>query len=245
MNNYWFGSLGFLFVAVVIYIGSNFLISLSSSSEPAQGNILHEEAIQPVEQPTAEPVPLAQEPTQPRKLEWEELMPAEDLALLEAMEPIDHATMNQDELKKDLQPRKTQLKPEGNISQFEKTRNSKGNATANKKRTWRDALVSTRTRPELNLQKIKIAGYIVPLEFNLKHMLTDFFLVPYFGACIHVPPPPPNQIIYVRIPKGLPAQEIYTPFWVEGTLKIETKHNDLGISSYSLDADGVAAYMDE
>lgn len=245
MKNYWFGGLGFLFVTALIYIGSNFNISLFFGSKPAQSTILPVEAIQPAGKPGAELAPLVQEPTPPRKLEWEELMPAEDLALLEGMEPIDHATMNQDELNKDLLPRPTLLKPESDLSQFEKPRIPNGENAENKKRTWKDALVSTRTRPELNLQKIKIAGYIVPLEYNSEHMLTDFFLVPYFGACIHVPPPPPNQIIYVRIPKGLPVQEIYTPFWVEGILKIETQHNDLGVSSYSLDADGVAAYTDE
>ena len=84
----------------------------------------------------------------------------------------------------------------------------------------------------------------MPLEYNAEQQLTDFFLVPYFGACIHVPPPPPNQIIYVRIPKGMPLQDIYTPYWVQGALKIETKENDLGVSSYSLDALSVEVYQE-
>lgn len=176
----------------------------------------------------------------PRKLDLEELMPAEDLALIEAMEPVDHANMSEAELAKDQQPPSNSLKPT-NLSSFEQPqKNANGQP-----RTWQDALVSTRTRPELNQQLIKIAGYIVPLEYNAEQQLTAFFLVPYFGACIHVPPPPPNQIIYVRTPKGVPPQELYTPFWVEGRLSIETKEHDLGVASYSLDANRVELYQDE
>ena len=53
--------------------------------------------------------------------------------------------------------------------------------------------------------------------------VTEFFLVPYPGACIHVPPPPPNQIVLVRYPQGLKLTDIYTPLWVSGTLKIESR----------------------
>jgi hypothetical protein len=81
---------------------------------------------------------------------------------------------------------------------------------------------------------VKIAGYIVPIEYNDKQVITEFFLVPYCGACIHVPPPPPNQIIYVKHPKGFQLQELYMPFWVEGTIVLKTQENELGLSSYSM-----------
>ncbi|MEM6576141.1 MAG: DUF3299 domain-containing protein, partial [Pseudomonadota bacterium] len=47
--------------------------------------------------------------------------------------------------------------------------------------------------PELDKQKVKLPGFVVPLESDEVGMMSEFFLVPYFGACIHVPPPPPNQ----------------------------------------------------
>ena len=53
-------------------------------------------------------------------------------------------------------------------------------------------------------------GYPVPLETDAKGRGTLFFLVPYPGACIHVPPPPPNQIVLVRYPKGVALDDIYT-----------------------------------
>lgn len=231
MKQIGFVAAAILLVAALIYLSGRF------NTPPA--------ALQPNPPSPAAPAITAQEikpadANTARKLEWEELMPPEDLALLEAMEPVDHATMSESELAKDQQPRTNSLKA-NNISRFEQPKND-----ANPQpRTWKDALVSSRTRPELNQQLIKIPGYIVPLEFNAEQQLTAFFLVPYFGACIHVPPPPPNQIIYVRIPKGLPPQEIYTPFWVEGRLNIETKEHDLGVASYSLDASSVEVYQDE
>ncbi len=54
---------------------------------------------------------------------------------------------------------------------------------------------------ELDGQRVKIPGFVVPLESDEGGKMTEFFLVPYFGACIHVPPPPPNQIVYVTLEK--------------------------------------------
>ena len=66
---------------------------------------------------------------------------------------------------------------------------------------YQQALVSTNIVPEMNGQAVRIPGFIVPLEFNDDEDVTQFFLVPFFGACIHVPPPPPNQIILVNSPE--------------------------------------------
>ena len=71
-----------------------------------------------------------------------------------------------------------------------------------------------------------------------------FFLVPYPGACIHVPPPPPNQLVLVRYPKGLKIDDIYTPLWVSGKLKVEKVSNDLADAAYALDAGKVRVVED-
>ena len=81
----------------------------------------------------------------------------------------------------------------------------------------------------------KLPGYIVPLEISEAGLVTEFLLVPYYGACIHVPPPPPNQIVLVRYPQGLKLTDIYTPLWVSGTLKIEQVSNDLADAAYAID----------
>jgi hypothetical protein len=64
--------------------------------------------------------------------------------------------------------------------------------------------------------------------------ITEFFLVPYFGACIHSPPPPPNQIIYVHAPQGLKLDTLYDPFWISGTLSTKLIENYMATAAYSL-----------
>jgi len=74
-------------------------------------------------------------------------------------------------------------------------------------------------------QAIQIPDFIVPLEFNDKQTITQFYLVPFFGACIHLPPPPPNQIIFVNYPEGLMLNTLYDPFWISAILKTSLTEN--------------------
>jgi hypothetical protein len=89
---------------------------------------------------------------------------------------------------------------------------------------------------------LKIPGFIVPLDVGKDGLVTEFFLVPYFGACIHVPPPPPNQIVYVRMNKGIALDSIYEAYWVVGRMKVSRKATRLGASAYQLDASKVEIY---
>ena len=73
--------------------------------------------------------------------------------------------------------------------------------------------------------------------------MTEFFFVPYFGACIHVPPPPPNQILYVRLKKSVKQPEIWDPYWIKGNLKIESFANDTAATAYTMDADVLMPYQ--
>jgi hypothetical protein len=187
-------------------------------------------------------------------VEWIDLLPEEDLRLLESIPQIDHESLSDAELAQDTAP--DGLKPATNssalnssafedqvanaISQARQETNSNGSS-----RSWRDALTSTKVRSEFNNKRIRLAGYIVPIEYNEQQAVTEFFLVPYFGACIHVPPPPPNQIIYVKYPKGFQLQDLYIPFWAEGTVVLETQENDLGVSSYSMRDVTLTEYKEE
>lgn len=192
------------------------------------------------------PTLLSNKSIAPHIIEWTDLMPEEDLKLLESMTPIDHDTLSKQELAQDKATKNNSLRPRYSTSKFENTVSSRASSTNNpKKRTYKDVLNSYEVRPEFNNKKIKIAGYVVPLDYKDKNIVTSLFLVPYFGACIHVPPPPPNQIIYVRIPKGVKITEIYNPFWVTGSLRIETTEKENGASAYSLDAETVAPYTEE
>jgi len=89
---------------------------------------------------------------------------------------------------------------------------------------------------------IKIPGFIVPLDVGKDGLVTEFFLVPYFGACIHVPPPPPNQIVYVRMTKGVALDSIYEAYWITGRMKTTNKTTRLGAAAYQLDANKVEIY---
>jgi hypothetical protein len=104
---------------------------------------------------------------------------------------------------------------------------------------------SANVRGELNGRKVKIPGFVVPIEYDADQNITAFFLVPYFGACIHVPPPPPNQIVYVSGAKDLKADLIYNPFWIEGTLTTDNMSHDLANSAYSLKVDKISEYIYE
>lgn len=106
------------------------------------------------------------------------------------------------------------------------------------------ALTSSKVKTEYHNRKVRIAGFIVPLDFNAEQAMISFFLVPYFGACIHLPPPPPNQIIYVTYPKGLKFDFLMTPFWVEGTLETKSNTHELGASAYAMTAVNMTEYKE-
>src|SRR5690606_36812972 len=105
-------------------------------------------------------------------------------------------------------------------------------------------IYSSKTVPTMNGKEIRLGGYLVPLETDAKGRSTLFSLVPYPGACIHVPPPPPNQLVLVRYPKGLKIDDIYMPMWVIGTLKVEKVSNDLSDAAYALEAAQVWVVVD-
>ena len=96
--------------------------------------------------------------------------------------------------------------------------------------------------PALNGQHIRLPGYIVPLEVSENGRTTEFLLVPYFGACIHVPPPPSNQIVHVRSENGVMLDTLYQPFWIEGLLRVEQSHSDLAESGYAMLAGKIYPY---
>lgn len=89
----------------------------------------------------------------------------------------------------------------------------------------------------------RLPGYIVPLSTDDQNRVTEFFLVPYYGACIHVPPPPPNQIVYVRPAQPLANVEIWNPYWVEGKLLIQDEQNEIAAASYAFEARRVVPYL--
>ncbi|WP_410328419.1 DUF3299 domain-containing protein [Marinobacter sp.] len=143
---------------------------------------------------------------EPREIDWLELMPAEDLALLENMPEVEH---------------------EGDGPTI-----------------LPDEIMTGRVVPEMGDVDGRIPGFVVPLKTTNDMKILEFFLVPYYGACIHVPPPPPNQIIHVKYKEGFYIEALYDPVWIEGTLLIERTENEIGTSSYSMVARSVTPYTE-
>jgi hypothetical protein len=98
------------------------------------------------------------------------------------------------------------------------------------------------TNPEMNGQSIKLAGYIVPIEES-KAGMKEFLLVPYFGACIHSPPPPANQIVHVVMTKPVKGYSAMDTAWVRGTLKTARQDSGMGVSGYRIDAVALDRYV--
>ena len=102
----------------------------------------------------------------------------------------------------------------------------------------------------LDGKPVRIPGYLLPLEFD-GDQVTEFLLVPYVGACIHTPPPPPNQIVHVKTEEAYTLEGgLYTPVWVNGLMKTEQSQSNLNFidgssdipSSYALEAISVEPY---
>lgn len=159
-----------------------------------------------------------------RTIEWTELMPKDDL----------DAFLNPPESLNDIEDGS----PEDQISsQIQSAIDQAGDSR------YQQALVSTRVVAEFDGERIRLPGFIVPLEFGEEEqIITKFFLVPYFGACIHVPPPPPNQIIYAEFEQGFKLESLYDPFWLAGTLSTTMTENDIARSAYALKVEQVEPY---
>jgi hypothetical protein len=90
--------------------------------------------------------------------------------------------------------------------------------------------------PELDGRDIKLPGYVLPLDFE-GTLVKSFLLVPYVGACIHVPPPPPNQIVLVKLKQGFENKEVFAPVWVTGRLSTGMNKTSLTLVDGSNEVD--------
>ncbi len=107
------------------------------------------------------------------------------------------------------------------------------------------------SNPDLDNRAVRIPGYLLPLEFADRDV-TEFLLVPYVGACIHTPPPPPNQIVYVSS-EGFPNPGRFQPVWVEGAMHVDPSTAKLFLvdgssdipTAYTLEASSVELYQPE
>jgi hypothetical protein len=104
------------------------------------------------------------------------------------------------------------------------------------RKEWSKAPVN----PAMNGARVRIPGFIVPLEGS-RGKLREFLLVPYFGACIHVPPPPANQVIHVKSAKPLPFESMEA-VWVSGVIETFHAPTQMGDAGYRMTADAVSVF---
>ena len=112
---------------------------------------------------------------------------------------------------------------------------------------YQQALISVNKVDTFNGKYVELSGFIVPVEANAQREITAFFIVPYFGACIHYPPPPPNQIVFVSLNntheqagiRGIDIQQAYT---FSGEFSTGLYEDPQGTSAYFLDVVEIKLY---
>ena len=113
-------------------------------------------------------------------------------------------------------------------------------ALRNLQKAWKNAPLN----PAIQNEKIVISGFIVPLDSSDSSTIEEFLLVPYFGACIHVPPPPSNQVIHVVPAQPLKGFQMMDPVTVTGDLSPSRIDTPYGSAGYEMQAKTVAPYED-
>lgn len=93
-------------------------------------------------------------------------------------------------------------------------------------------------------QSVRLPGFMVPLE-DLPEGSKEFLLVPYFGACVHSPPPPANQIVHVVLDKPTKRFRLMDTLWVTGALSATKTDSHMGVASYRIDAKLVAPFRNK
>ncbi len=94
---------------------------------------------------------------------------------------------------------------------------------------------ATDTLKKLEGKRVRVPGFVVPLDDFMEDG-AEFLLVPYYGACVHTPPPPPNQIIFVQMAnKKAVKLALFDAVWMHGTLKIATVESPYGTVGFTID----------
>lgn len=110
--------------------------------------------------------------------------------------------------------------------------------------TWRPIFDANATKlnEALDGAYIKMPGFVLPLKIG-NDGITEFVLVPYVGACIHVPPPPPNQLVFVNSKTPWPGDRLWDAVWVTGLMRTELQSTEVAETGYALVADHIEIYQ--
>lgn len=154
-----------------------------------------------------------------RQLDWQSLLPEQERSVLEKYQkPLPETDITQ-QIMRSLQ-----------------ASNDEG---------YRSALYSVNTVDNFDGNAVSIPGFVVPVEFHADKSARLVFLVPYYGACIHFPPPPPNQIIFARLEEGLDNIDLMQAYQFDGILRQGMFEDPLGTSAYELEVVAIRPYSGE
>jgi hypothetical protein len=159
------------------------------------------------------------ETRQYKAIQWQDLIPDSELALLEKYQvraPTDLASLS---------------------DQVLNSINAAGD------QAYQSALISTNTVADFDRQLIEIPGFVVPLDFHQNQDPQNLFFVPYFGACIHFPPPPPNQMFFVQLEEGFSEFVMDQPYTIRGRLNRALFEDPMGTSAYTIEVDTIIPFM--
>ncbi|QIE47603.1 DUF3299 domain-containing protein [Pseudohalocynthiibacter aestuariivivens] len=93
----------------------------------------------------------------------------------------------------------------------------------------------------LDGKPVKLPGYIIPFDMD-SDGVTSFMLAPYVGACIHTPPPPPNQLVFVTTQTPWPSDSMWDAVWVSGRLSAKAMSTQIADVGYQIEADKIELY---
>ncbi|KQQ64417.1 hypothetical protein ASF84_26110 [Pseudomonas sp. Leaf127] len=157
-------------------------------------------------------LPLSSWAAEPRVLTWAEMIPPDAPVVAPVTQPLHDMSKLSDALAMEAAPAASQVAPDAPVVKA------------------------------LDGKQVRLPGYIVPLEVSEEGRVTEFLLVPYFGACIHVPPPPANQIVHVTSELGVKVEELYQPYWIEGPMQARHSTSELAEAGYQMVADKIFVY---
>lgn len=132
------------------------------------------------------------------------------------------------------------LAPEGDGSTMERLR-ALGVVEHGQLNTPFDQDLGGRVTHDYDGKRVRIPGFLVPLDFSGAGV-TDFLLVPYVGACIHVPPPPPNQLILVALEEPYESSGLFEAVYVTGTMGTMAATTELAEVGYSITEGAITPY---
>ncbi|MEM0911861.1 MAG: DUF3299 domain-containing protein [Pseudomonadota bacterium] len=110
---------------------------------------------------------------------------------------------------------------------------------------YKAAAISTNTNADIDGRVVSIPGFIVPLDFHEDGTIKNLFLVPYFGACIHFPPPPPNQILFARLASGFADFSLEQAYELKGKISLGLFEDPAGTSAYRINIAEINEYFGE